>query len=73
VIRHLFTGKDNATLDVGRVLWAWGVLSFTGLAAWSVIHGHAAFDAVAYGTGFGAVIAAGGAALGFKSHTEPGS
>ncbi|MBU6246485.1 MAG: hypothetical protein KGN77_01915 [Xanthomonadaceae bacterium] len=65
------TGKDGTTFDMGRLLWAWGVISFTGLAGYSVVYLHAAFDAVGYGTGFAGVLAAGGAALGFKAKTEP--
>ncbi len=67
----ILTGKDGNTFDMGRILWAWGVVSFTALAGYGVVHQHEHFDAVAYGGGFAAVLAAGGAALGFKSHTEP--
>lgn len=68
---QLFTGKDNLTWDLGRVLWAKMALAYVGLSGWHVIHA-TAFDPVAWGTGAAAVLAAGGAAIGLKAHTEPG-
>lgn len=70
-ILNLFTGKDNATLDLGRILWAKGCIVFNGLAIYHVIHTHT-FDYQAFGLGFGAVLSAGGAALWAKRDTEPG-
>jgi hypothetical protein len=67
----ILTGKDGHTFDMGRILWAWGVVSFTWLAAYAVVGLRDHFDPVAYGGGFAAVLAAGGAALGFKAKTEP--
>jgi hypothetical protein len=67
---RLFTGKDNATLDLGRVLWAQGTLVFSGLAIYHVIHTHT-FDYQAFGLGFGAVLGAGGVAIWAKKDTEP--
>jgi hypothetical protein len=69
-ILNLFTGKDNVTLDLGRILWAKGALVYNALAIYSVVHTHN-FDFIAYGTGFAWVLAAGGAALAFKQGTEP--
>ena len=69
-VLNAFTGKDNETIDIGRILWALGVLVFFGMSVYSAYKGQA-FDAVAWGTGFSAVLVAGGAALGFKSKTEP--
>jgi len=70
-LQHLFTGADNQTFDIARVLWAIGVLSFIGFAGWHVAQNHQ-FDPVGYGAGLGAVLAAGGAGVGFKGKTEPG-
>lgn len=67
---HLFTGKDNATADVGRLLWAFGVVGFVAFAGWYVFHG-GEFDAQNYGIGLGAALGGGGAAIGFKAGTEP--
>lgn len=69
-IRHAFTGKDNHTLDIGRVIWAMGALVFFGLSIYSVIKLHV-FDAIAYGTAFGAIMAGGGIGIGLKGKTEP--
>ena len=57
----LLTGDDNATYDMGRLLWAAGVAVYLWLSAYSVLHGEThAFDAQGFGIGFGAVLAAGG-------------
>ena len=69
---RVFAGKDNNTLDLGRILWALGTLVYFALSIHSVWHG-TTFDPVAWGTGFGAVLAAGGAALWMKKDTEPES
>lgn len=70
VIKHWFTGPDNQTWDVGRVLWAAVVIEFMALAAYALYKGQA-FDAVAYGTGAGLVLAGGGVAIGMKANSEP--
>lgn len=69
-MKQMFTGKDNATLDIGRVLWAQISVGYMFLSGYSVYNGNA-FDAVAWGTGAAAILGAGGAALGLKSNTEP--
>jgi hypothetical protein len=69
---RIFSGKDNHTLDLGRIMWAVGTIIFFILSIHSVYKG-AIFDPVAWGTGFGAVLAAGGAALWMKKDTEPES
>lgn len=65
-----FTGKDNKTLDLGRILWANGVIIFFGLSIYDIYRG-ASFDASTWGIGLGAVLAAGGAAIALKASTEP--
>jgi hypothetical protein len=67
---HLFSGKDNTTLDIGRILWAISVVTFLLLSAYS-IHNGQLFDPIAWGTGIGLVLGAGGAAIAIKSTTEP--
>ena len=69
-LKQMFTGKDNKTLDLGRVLWAKAVVAFLGLAFYGVYKGNPV-DYMAFGTGLAAVLAAGGAAIGFKAKTEP--
>ena len=70
MILHTFTGKDNTTLDIGRILWFQGVVFYFGLSVYDIYRG-AAFDPTGWGTGFGLVLAGGGAALALKSKTEP--
>ena len=71
MLNHLFTGVDNQTYDLGRVLWALTILGFLAESGWAVI-GHAAvFDPMAWGTGAAALLAGGGAALRLKTSTEP--
>jgi hypothetical protein len=67
--KDLFTGKDNATYDIGRFLWFQGCqafILFSGYALWK----GGAFDPITWGGGLAALLGAGGAALGLKSHTE---
>lgn len=66
-----FSGKDNQTLDVGRILWALSILSFLGMGFYGIYKGQVV-DYIAFGTGAAALLAAGGAALGMKAKTEPG-
>jgi len=70
MMRHTFTGRDNETIDLGRILWASGTLVFYAMSIHAVWKGQA-FDPVAWGTGFGAVLAGGGLALKMKETTEP--
>lgn len=69
-LKQLFTGVDNQTLDLGRVLWAAGAITFMGTAVYAVWKGQP-FAPQDYGIGLGAVLAAGGAALKLKKDTEP--
>jgi len=69
-IKNMFTGKDNKTLDLGRVLWAKAVVAYLCVAFYNVYNG-ATIDFIAFGTGIAAVLAAGGAAIGLKAGTEP--
>lgn len=70
LIWQTFTGKDNKTLDMGRILWCQGVFVFFGLSIAALVDGQP-FDPSAWGMGLGAVLAGGGAAIALKSHTEP--
>lgn len=71
-IRHIFTGRDNLTPDIGRILWALGVLVFLAQAVGALWFQHQPWDPSAYGLGLGAVLAGGGAGIGLKARTEPG-
>ena len=71
ILIHLFTGQDNTTFDIGRVLWALSVVVFLVLAIFAVVYKGQSWNPQDYGTGLGLVLAAGGAALGFKASAEP--
>ena len=70
IFRHLFTGKDGVTFDLGRVLWLKMALAYVGLSVVHYLHG-GTFDPIAWATGAGAILAAGGGALALKAGTEP--
>jgi hypothetical protein len=70
ILLHTFTGRDNSTIDIGRIIWMLGALSFLGCAFYSIYKGQT-WNAVEFGTGFGAVLAAGGVAIRIKADTEP--
>lgn len=70
MIRHLLTGADNQTYDIGRVLWAKLVLAYIGMTVWQVAIGHP-MDPMTWATGAGAILAAGAGALRLKETTEP--
>lgn len=72
LLKDCFTTADGESFDIGRVLWAFGVLTFLGLSVWNVVGQDQHFDMQSFGIGLGATLAAGGAALGFKAKTEPG-
>lgn len=76
-IQQAFTGRDNVTVDVVRVL---AVVSFVvgiGLeifvVGWKALRPDAtvSFDLQAYGIGLGALFATVGVALKLKADTEP--
>jgi hypothetical protein len=68
--KHLFTGKDNRSFDIGRVILFEAVQSYIMLTAYFIFKG-GAFDFIAYGTGLAALLAAGGAGIAMKAGTEP--
>lgn len=70
VLRHLFTGRDNTTHDLGRYSWALSFLSVVCLAGWNVMHGQAE-TLHELAESLGLVAGAHGAALFLKRDTEP--
>ena len=68
---QILTGKDNATLDLGRVSWAGSFLAILAHEAYQLGHG-AGSSIRDFAFAIAAVVAAHGAALGFKAKTEPG-
>lgn len=73
LLMDCFTTADGQSFDIGRLLWAQGVIVFLALAIYSVVRQNHQFDMQSFGIGLGATLAAGGAALGWKHKTEPGA
>jgi hypothetical protein len=69
-IKHLITGIDNNTVDVARVLWIVGVVSFLGLTAFEV-NKSGNFDMVNFAIAYSGLLAGGAAGVRIKSSTEP--
>ena len=70
ILRHLFSGQDNATVDIGRVSWAACFVSVVGVAGVNSWHG-ALIDIKDFATALGLVVGVHGAALWAKKDTEP--
>ena len=70
ILTKLFTGSDNETWDLGRVLWAKLSVTYIGLSLWYYGSGHA-FDPVAWSAGGACLLAGGAANLKIKQTTEP--
>lgn len=69
-LRQLFTGADNVTPDIGRVIWFQCTVAYIGLTIYNLYHG-GTFDPMPWATGMAAILGGGGAALGLKVNTEP--
>lgn len=71
ILKHLLTGKDNATHDFMR----WGglgtIVIALGLTIFAVTWRGQPFDLQSFGVGMGAVFTTLGIALKFKETTEP--
>jgi len=68
-LSDLLTGIDGQTHDLGR--WSWAISLGAVIAAGLHTAWHGTIDLIAFGTAIAAVVAAHGAALGFKKDTEP--
>lgn len=68
--KSIFTGKDNLTYDLGRVLWASAFVVGIVLSVLGFLYSRQ-FDLVNYGLGVSGLLVAGGAALKLKESTEP--
>jgi hypothetical protein len=70
--KHLFTGIDNKTYDLGRVLWAKISIVYCLISGWHVYHGNT-FDPQQWAIGASAILAGGGGSIALKAKTEPGN
>lgn len=68
---HLFTGVDNHTFDIARVLWAISCLVFLTLAVVHVVINKQPFSATDFGGGAAGVLGGGGLGVGLKAKAEP--
>lgn len=66
-----FTGMDNETLDIGRILIALSVLDAIFLVTFQVTYKGMVFDIQQFGSGMGLLLAGGGGMLFLKRNTEP--
>ena len=69
-LRLVFTGRDNQTLDLGRLSWAASYLAVVGHDGWLIYKGTPG-SVRDLAIALAAVAAAHGAALGLKASTEP--
>lgn len=70
IVSDCITGIDGKTVDPARLFLLLGVLVFLGNAVYAIYKGQP-WNAQDFGTGFGLLLAAGGAGIALKSHTEP--
>lgn len=68
--KNIITGIDNSTVDVARVLWIVGILSFLGFAGYQV-YKSGSFDMVNYALAYSGLLAGGAAGVKIKASTEP--
>jgi hypothetical protein len=67
--KHLLTGKDNETWDIGRVTWLLGIIAVIGLAIYEVTISQVSLRELAEALGI--VSGAGGASVMMKKDAEP--
>lgn len=72
-LRDCFTGKDNESGDLWRVMAAFGLLSITGMQIYAIVWKGQAFDVTSTCLAYSGYLAATAAALHFKRGTEPGN
>lgn len=70
MVKDMFTGVDNSTLDIGRVLGVIGVGVFCFNSTWVVMHS-GVFDCTSWGIAFAAILGGIGGMLKLKETTEP--
>ena len=66
-----FTGKDNRSLDMGRILWALAQLALIGMQGFAICVKGQAFDPTTFAAAEAMLLFGGGAGLRVKADTEP--
>ena len=69
-LKHLVTGKDNETHDIGRWYWVTTTVATIAGAAWNAFH-NGAMDLMGFAQAIGIISGAHGAAVMMKKDTEP--
>jgi hypothetical protein len=69
ILQQLLTGKDNQTLDIGRVTWFLGFVAVIVIAGYEVMHSTVSLRELAEALGI--VSGAGGASVMMKKEAEP--
>ena len=76
IVRHLlrtaFTGKDNDSYDLVKILTAIISLTYVGLSSYTAIH-LGTFSMVDFGIGYGTILSGSGLAIKLKEDSEPES
>lgn len=70
IIRDCITGIDGVTVDPARLYLLIGVIVFLFATIYAIYKGQP-WNAQDFGTGFGLLLAAGGAGIAMKANTEP--
>lgn len=70
LFRQWFTGLGNESFELGRALWAVGVLALIGYQGAALFFLKQAFSPTEFGIGFGAVMAAGGVGIAAKDSSS---
>jgi len=70
-LKQMFTGADNSTLDLGRILWAHMAVGYLVITGYHAVVSSGPLDPIAWGGGAAAVLAGGGGSLALKAGTEP--
>lgn len=70
IAQDLFTGADNETFDVARILWTLCVVALIAFTAYSLYRGDR-FDVASFAGGCAALLFGGGAGVWVKRETEP--
>ena len=70
VARHTFTGKDNKTVDLGRVMWFAGAVAFIAISIYFVWK-TGQWNPLEWGSGFAVINGGSGAAVKLKESSEP--
>lgn len=70
IIKHLFTGKDNETVDIGRVSWAICLFAVIGFAITEIVKVEK-FNLMEFAQSIAAVVGVHSAGIWAKRDTEP--